>query len=128
MAAQTGFLSGMPGCIEHTAKLDEAIRTAKEQRRPLSVAFFDQHVRLRHAQPAAVRAALVPRARAHAAACVQQLRAPNGVWGHGSLVEQLVPLGIGTDQGCTGSTGLITMAFNLILEPQCTRVPSSPAA
>ncbi len=40
-AIQKGFVSGVPGCLEHTAKLSEAFRVAKETKRPICVSFID---------------------------------------------------------------------------------------
>ena len=38
---QKGFLAGVPGCIEHTFVLHEAMRRAKSERRALVVSWID---------------------------------------------------------------------------------------
>jgi len=38
---QKGFLSGMPGCIEHTFGLLEALRDAKESYRQIVITWLD---------------------------------------------------------------------------------------
>lgn len=41
MRVQKAFLSGVPGCIEHTARLEEALRHARDTRRSICVSFID---------------------------------------------------------------------------------------
>ena len=118
VAVQKGFMSGMPGCLEHTAKLGEVLRVAKEQRRPICVAFLDlenaygsvRHNLLQFAQhwyhvPEAMRR-LVYHYYEHQVASVV-----TDEW-----QSDWFQLAMGTYQGCTGSTGLFTVAFNLLLD------------
>ena len=117
-AVQKGFIEGVPGCVEHGARLMEALQDAKTHHRSICVSFLDlenaygsvRHNLLQFAMSWYHFPKLVCERifnyyeRQVARVCTDEW---NSDW---------FQLGIGVYQGCTGSTGLFTIAFNLILD------------
>jgi hypothetical protein len=118
IAIQKAFLSGVPGCIEHTAKLDEALRLAKELKRPICVSFIDLEnaygsVKHNHLQ-FALNWYHVP---ATACKLIFQYYECQMAQVHTDKFRTVwFQMGKGVFQGCTGSTGLFNVAFNLLLD------------
>jgi hypothetical protein len=118
MSVQKAFLSGMPGCIEHVSRLEEALRVAHEEKRSICVLFTDlanaygsmKHNHLQYAAnwyhvPDEMQE-LMFNYYEHQFARVRTER----------FVSDWFQMAIGAFQGCTGSTGFFTCAFNLLLE------------
>ena len=118
LAVQKAFLSGVPGCVEHTAKLDEVIRHAHKNKREICISFIDLENAYGSVKHNLFQFALswywVPPSicslfydyyeRQVAQVCTDD-------WTTGWF-----QMAIGALQGCTASTGLFGIAFNVLLD------------
>ena len=128
LRVQKAFLSGVPGCVEHTAKLHEALHHAKDNRRPICVSFLDlenaygsiKHNMFQFALhwyhvPASIRDLLFD----YYERQVAHVRTDE--W-----TTDWFQMATGALQGCTASTGLFGVAFNVLLDglkrPELVRV------
>jgi len=118
LSVQKAFLSGMPGCVEHTAKLDEALRIAKSTRRPICVSFIDLENAYGSVKHNMIQFALdwyhVPKPISlifYNYYEGQMARISTTDW-----TTDWFRILIGVFQGCTGSTGLFDVAFNILLD------------
>lgn len=118
LAVQKAFTTGVPGCLEHTARLAEALRLAKENRREINVVFLDLENAYGSPRHNFIQFALhwyhLPR---NFCTLVfnyyehQMAQVHTDGW-----TSDWFQLAIGVYQGCTGSTGLFNLLFNVILD------------
>ena len=118
LAVQKAFTTGVPGCVEHTARLSEALRLAKDNRREISVVFLDLENAYGSPRHNFIQFALhwyhLPR---NFRTLVYNYYEHQMAQVHtDSWTSNWFQLAIGVYQGCTGSTGLFNLLFNVILD------------
>ena len=118
ISVQKGFIAGMPGCIEHIAKLDEILRDAKENKREICVVFLDLENAYGSVKHDLVQFALNWY---HVPDWVQRLvfnyyERQIAQVGTADWTSAWFQLAIGVYQGCTCSCVLFICVFNLLLD------------
>eukprot|EP01116_Phalansterium_solitarium_P012518 TRINITY_DN288_c0_g1_i4.p1 TRINITY_DN288_c0_g1~~TRINITY_DN288_c0_g1_i4.p1 ORF type:complete len:1252 (-),score=337.45 TRINITY_DN288_c0_g1_i4:506-4261(-) len=118
LAVQKAFTTGVPGCLEHTARLAEALRLAKENRREINVVFLDLENAYGSPRHNFIQFALhwyhLPR---NFCTLVYNYYEHQLAQVHtDGWTSDWFQLAIGVYQGCTGSTGLFNLLFNVLLD------------